>query len=75
MTTDGDFSGTSAVRESLRFDVERLATWLREHVAEFRGPLTVERDRGECPLHFGIEHNARRQTIPSSNMAVSAYLF
>jgi aminoglycoside phosphotransferase (APT) family kinase protein len=46
MTTDGDFSGTSAVRESLRFDVERLATWLLEHVAEFRGPLTVEQFKG-----------------------------
>jgi len=50
MTTDGDFSGTSAVRESLRFDVERLATWLREHVAEFRGPLTVEQFKVASPI-------------------------
>ena len=46
MTTDGDFSGTSAVRESLRFDVERLTRWLEGNVAEFRGPLTVEQFKG-----------------------------
>jgi aminoglycoside phosphotransferase (APT) family kinase protein len=46
MTTDGDFSGTSAVRESHRFDVERLTKWLMENIAEFRGPLTVEQFKG-----------------------------
>jgi len=46
MSGDDELSGTSAVRESLRFDVERLATWLREHVAEFRGPLAVEQFKG-----------------------------
>src|SRR6266403_2227170 len=46
MTTDGDFSGTSVVRESHRFDVERLTRWLKENVAEFRGPVTVEQFKG-----------------------------
>jgi aminoglycoside phosphotransferase (APT) family kinase protein len=46
MTTDEDLSGTSAVRSSHRFDVERLTRWLTENIAEFRGPLTVEQFKG-----------------------------
>jgi aminoglycoside phosphotransferase (APT) family kinase protein len=37
-----DFSGTVPVREAHRFDEQRLADWMAEHVAGFRGPLTVE---------------------------------
>ena len=46
MSGDDGLSGTSAVRESHRFDVERLKGWLEENVAEFRGPLTVEQFKG-----------------------------
>ena len=46
MSGDDELSGTSAVRESHRFDVERLKGWLEENVAEFRGPLTVEQFKG-----------------------------
>src|ERR1700753_1094936 len=46
MTTSDEFSGTSAVREPHRFDAERLERWLRENVAEFQGPLSVEQFKG-----------------------------
>jgi aminoglycoside phosphotransferase (APT) family kinase protein len=40
------FSGTTAVRAGHRFDEGRLGDWMRLHVAEFRGPLTVEQFKG-----------------------------
>lgn len=46
MTTADDLSGTSAVRESHRFDVERLGRWLTENILGYRGPLTVEQFKG-----------------------------
>ena len=39
-------SGTGPVRESHRFDENRLADWLKEHVPGFSGPLVVEQFRG-----------------------------
>ncbi len=39
-------SGTTPVREGYRFDEGRLARWMRENVAGFAGPLTVEQFRG-----------------------------
>ena len=38
--------GTTPVREAHRFDERRLARWMEEHVADFRGPLTVEQFKG-----------------------------
>jgi aminoglycoside phosphotransferase (APT) family kinase protein len=46
MSVDQDLSGTSSVRASHRFDVERIAQWLTENIANFRGPLTVEQFKG-----------------------------
>ncbi|MDB6105714.1 MAG: aminoglycoside phosphotransferase [Gammaproteobacteria bacterium] len=46
MTTRGEFSGTTAVREAHRFDETRLAQWMSEHVDGYRGPLTVEQFNG-----------------------------
>jgi aminoglycoside phosphotransferase (APT) family kinase protein len=40
------FSGTSEVAERLRFDVERLGSYLNEHVAGFAGPLAVSQFKG-----------------------------
>ncbi len=37
--------GTTAVTDP-SFDIARLAAWMTEHVAGFRGPLTVERFKG-----------------------------
>lgn len=39
-------SGTTAVRESHRFDEAGLAAWMAIHVEGYEGPLTVEQFRG-----------------------------
>jgi aminoglycoside phosphotransferase (APT) family kinase protein len=38
--------GTTAVREGFAFDVAALERWMAEHVAGFRGPMTVEQFKG-----------------------------
>lgn len=40
------FVGTHAVSAHHRFDVDALATWLREHIDDFEGPMTVEQFAG-----------------------------
>ena len=40
------FSGTREVAERLRFDAAQLETYLRDHVADFSGPLTVRQFKG-----------------------------
>ena len=40
------FTGTMAVAERQRFDVDALAVYLRDHVDGFSGPLTVEQFKG-----------------------------
>ena len=40
------FSGTMPVQEKQRFDAGALEAWMRENVAGFSGPLTVEQFRG-----------------------------
>ncbi len=40
------FSGTKEVVEALRFDEDRLADYLHEHVDGFRGPLEVRQFKG-----------------------------
>ena len=40
------FAGTMPVQEKQRFDAGALEAWMRENVAGFRGPLTVEQFRG-----------------------------
>ena len=39
-------SGTREVSERLRFDVAALERWMDEHVAAYRGPLTVSQFKG-----------------------------
>ena len=46
MVEGEDFSGVMPVQETHRFDTERLAGWMKDHVAGFRGPLTVEQFKG-----------------------------
>ncbi|MFZ5509559.1 MAG: phosphotransferase [Pseudomonadota bacterium] len=41
-----NFEGTTEVREAHRFDTERLAQYLRQHVADFAGPIQVEQFKG-----------------------------
>ena len=40
------FVGTMPVQERHRFDLERLERYMHEHVADFRGPLSVEQFKG-----------------------------
>lgn len=39
-------SGTTAVRDALRFDERRLAAWMEQNVEGYRGPLKVEQFKG-----------------------------
>lgn len=39
-------TGTTGVREGFGFDQGALDAWLRENVADYRGPLTVEQFKG-----------------------------
>ncbi len=41
-----DFQGTTAVRDALRFDEAALDAWLRDHVEDYAGPLSVEQFKG-----------------------------
>ena len=65
-------AGTEPVRKESRFDERRLERWLRENVADFAGPLTVEQFRGgnqtprlsssrlSAPMSCGASPPARR---------------
>jgi len=46
MSAEEDFGGTTAVRDAHRFDAAPLEGWLREHVPEYAGPLTIEQFKG-----------------------------
>jgi len=46
MSDDGEFSGTTDVRAAHRFDEDRLCEWMRAHVANFEGPLTIRQFKG-----------------------------
>ena len=39
-------SGTTEVREALRFDEQRLSEYMTSHVEGFHGPLQVQQFRG-----------------------------
>ncbi len=43
---DAAYSGTVAVPERHRVDADALSGWLREHVPDFAGPLTIELFKG-----------------------------
>jgi aminoglycoside phosphotransferase (APT) family kinase protein len=42
----GSFADTTPVREAHRFDTERLAEYLRQHVDDFAGPIDVAQFKG-----------------------------
>jgi len=46
MSADDDFGGTTAVRDSYRFDPVPLEAWMNEHVPGYAGPLTIEQFKG-----------------------------
>ena len=39
-------SGTRDVSERLRFDITSLERWMRDHIVDFAGPLTVSEFKG-----------------------------
>jgi aminoglycoside phosphotransferase (APT) family kinase protein len=43
---DQSFSGSGQVSELHRFDVPALEGWMRQHIADFQGPLQVEMFKG-----------------------------
>ena len=43
---DEEFSGTKEVEERHRIDEARLDIWMRENVADYAGPLTVQQFKG-----------------------------
>ncbi len=54
-----EFQGTMPVTEAARFDVPALERYLRDHVADFAGPVTVEQFKG------GQSNPTFRLTAPS----------
>ena len=46
MSRDDNFVGTRPVSEAHSFDIATLESWLTQHLAGFKGPLTVEMFKG-----------------------------
>src|SRR6266851_6544566 len=46
MSGEGEYHGTTPVREAHRFDEMRLSQWMVEHVRDYNGPLTIEQFKG-----------------------------
>ncbi len=71
------FSGTREVAEKLRFDVDRLEAYLREHVKGFAGPLTVRQFKGgQSNPTYLLETPARRYVLrrkPPGKLLPSAH--
>lgn len=58
------FTGTMAVAERQRFDVDALAAYLRDHIDGFAGPVTVEQFKG------GQSNPTFKLTTPSKTYAM-----
>jgi aminoglycoside phosphotransferase (APT) family kinase protein len=77
------YSGTQAVKERHRFDPARLEAWLRAHVSDFRGSLSVEQFKGgqSNPTYRieagGVRYVVRRkppgQLLPSAHAVDREY--
>jgi aminoglycoside phosphotransferase (APT) family kinase protein len=78
---DGDrqstFSGTKDVAERLRFDVGRLESYLRAHVKDFAGPITLRQFKGgQSNPTYLVETPARRYVLrrkPPGKLLPSAH--
>jgi aminoglycoside phosphotransferase (APT) family kinase protein len=46
MSTDDTFSGTRALGDNQRFDLDALQAWMQQHVDGFAGPITIEQFKG-----------------------------
>jgi aminoglycoside phosphotransferase (APT) family kinase protein len=77
------YSGTREVAERLRFDVERLEKYLREHVAGFAGPVAVSQFKGgqsnptyllETPLRrYVLRRKPPGKLLPSAHAVDREY--
>ncbi|MEW5890306.1 MAG: phosphotransferase [Pseudomonadota bacterium] len=72
-----NFQGTTEVREAHRFDTERLARYLRQHVQDFTGPIQVEQFKGgQSNPTFLIRAGGRRYVMrrkPPGKLLPSAH--
>jgi len=71
------FSGTREVAERLRFDVERLEAYLRDHVPGFAGPIVVSQFKGgQSNPTYLVETPLRRYVLrrkPPGKLLPSAH--
>jgi aminoglycoside phosphotransferase (APT) family kinase protein len=71
------YSGTKEVIPALRFDAARLEAYLRDKVAEFRGPLTMRQFRGgQSNPTYLLETPGRRYVLrrkPPGKLLPSAH--
>ncbi len=77
------FTGTSEVAERLRFDVDRLEAYLREHVAGFSAPIMVSQFKGgqsnptylvETPLRrYALRRKPPGKLLPSAHAVDREY--
>jgi aminoglycoside phosphotransferase (APT) family kinase protein len=71
------FSGTKEVAERLRFDVDRLEAYLREHVEGFGGPVTLKQFKGgQSNPTYLVETPERRYVLrrkPPGKLLPSAH--
>jgi len=71
------FSGTREVTERLRFDVDRLEDYMRQHVPGFAGPLTVSQFKGgQSNPTYLVETPLRRYVLrrkPPGKLLPSAH--
>jgi len=71
------FSGTKDVAEQLRFDVDRLESYLRAHVKDFAGPITLRQFKGgQSNPTYLVETPARRYVLrrkPPGKLLPSAH--
>jgi aminoglycoside phosphotransferase (APT) family kinase protein len=71
------FSGTKEVSERLRFDVDRLAAYMRERVNGFAGPITLHQFKGgQSNPTYLVETPSRRYVLrrkPPGKLLPSAH--
>src|SRR5690606_9544238 len=78
-TAESDDTGTTAVPERLRVDVESLSRWLAANVEGFAGPLEIELFRGgqSNPTYLlttpGARYVMRSKPAPSARLLPSAH--
>jgi aminoglycoside phosphotransferase (APT) family kinase protein len=72
-----DFTGTTAVHPAHRFDTDRFARWMREHVEGFAGTPTVEQFKGgQSNPTYRITAGGRRYVLrrkPPGKLLPSAH--